>query len=331
MKRYARAGVCYRDSETAVPRARSDAHLAGVGELDGVAHEVEQHLRKALFVSEANWKRLVHGRRQRNPLVLGERLGGRAHGLDHTLDGVFGHVQGELAGFDLGDVQHGIDKPQQVLAVGADAREGIEGFRSLRLVEALLYEFGIAENGRERSSKLVAHVGYELVLVQAGYFEVFDGLGKLAGSRLDLFEKARVLDGDDGLVCEGFDELYLLVAERALFGAHQEQGADQLSLAHQRHAETSPAVNNLGSLEPRRIGIGAKVGEMKGPSGADDGTDQGPPHVVLEIVKLLGGKTKSGSDREGVTLAPADCCFVRLAQAGGSVDNTLQNRLQVEL
>jgi len=41
----------FRQSKTAVARARGDAHLAGVGELDGVAHEVEQHLREALFVA----------------------------------------------------------------------------------------------------------------------------------------------------------------------------------------------------------------------------------------------------------------------------------------
>src|SRR5215468_2116130 len=79
VERYAGSGVCYRDGEMAVPRARGDAHLAGVGELDGVADEVEQHLREALFVSEANGKRLVHGRREREHLILGERLGGRAH------------------------------------------------------------------------------------------------------------------------------------------------------------------------------------------------------------------------------------------------------------
>src|SRR5215510_14215998 len=61
-----------------------------------------------------------------------------AHRLDHGLDGIFGHVQGELAGLDLGDVEHGIDKPQQVLAVGSDTGERIEGFRPLRLVEAFL-------------------------------------------------------------------------------------------------------------------------------------------------------------------------------------------------
>jgi len=90
--------------------------------------------------------------------------------------------------YDLGDVEHGVDEAQQVLAVGADTGEGIEGFRSLRLVEAFLDEFGIAQNGRERGSELVAHIGHELVLVLARDFQIFNGLGKLAGARLDFFE-----------------------------------------------------------------------------------------------------------------------------------------------
>src|SRR5262249_5207960 len=114
IKRYAGPGVCYRDGEVSMTRARGDAHFAGVSELDGVPNEVEQHLRETLLVAEANWKRLIHGRRERQLLVLGERLGGRAHRRDHALDSVIAYVEGELAGFDLGDVQHGIDEPQQV-------------------------------------------------------------------------------------------------------------------------------------------------------------------------------------------------------------------------
>src|SRR5215468_11272535 len=72
VKRYARPGVCYRDGEMAVPRASGDAHLAGVGELNGVAHEVEQHLSQVLFVAEPDRERLVHGRPERELLVLGE-------------------------------------------------------------------------------------------------------------------------------------------------------------------------------------------------------------------------------------------------------------------
>src|SRR5215472_12719223 len=69
--------------------AHSDADFAGVREFDGVTNEIEQHLREALFVPEANRERLVHGRREGELLVLGERLGGRAHRLDHALYRVF--------------------------------------------------------------------------------------------------------------------------------------------------------------------------------------------------------------------------------------------------
>src|SRR5262245_23750275 len=75
--------------------------------------------------------------------------------------------------------RYGIDEAEQVLAVGADAGEGIERLRSLRLVEAFLDKFGIPENGRERRSEFVAHVGHELVLVFARDLKVFDGLCKL--------------------------------------------------------------------------------------------------------------------------------------------------------
>src|SRR5262249_48097916 len=53
-KRYAGASVCPRDGEMAVARGCGDAHLAGVSEFDRVANKIEQHLREALFVSEAN-------------------------------------------------------------------------------------------------------------------------------------------------------------------------------------------------------------------------------------------------------------------------------------
>jgi ribosomal protein S18 acetylase RimI-like enzyme len=58
--------------------------------LDGVADEVEEHLGEAQLVAKAHRKRLVHKRRERELLVLCQRLGGRAHRLDDALDGVLG-------------------------------------------------------------------------------------------------------------------------------------------------------------------------------------------------------------------------------------------------
>src|SRR5215470_5784771 len=43
--------IDHANVEMAVDRLGGHAHLTGVGELDGVPHEVEQHLCKALFVS----------------------------------------------------------------------------------------------------------------------------------------------------------------------------------------------------------------------------------------------------------------------------------------
>ena len=69
IKRYAGTGVCYRDGEMALPRARGDTHLTGVGKLDGITDQIEQYLGEALFVPETDRKRFVHGRRQRELLA----------------------------------------------------------------------------------------------------------------------------------------------------------------------------------------------------------------------------------------------------------------------
>ena len=133
---------------------------------------------------------------ERELLGLSQRLGCGAHRLDHALDGVLAEVQAELAGLDLGDVEHGVDQPQEVLAVGADAGEGIHGFLGWGLIEAFLHQFGVAEDGGEWGSQLVAHVGDELRLVLARDL-------KLAALLGDLLEQSRVFDGDHRLVGEG--------------------------------------------------------------------------------------------------------------------------------
>ena len=105
-------------------------------------------------------------------------------------------------------------RPEQVLAVGADAREGVQRFLALRFVEAFLHQLGVAEDGGERRSQLMAHVGDELRLVLARDLKLFNSVGEFARSRLHLLEQPRVLDGDHGLVGEGRRELDLLVSKR---------------------------------------------------------------------------------------------------------------------
>src|SRR5262249_43069905 len=54
-----RRGISVTRPRTIIPRPRGDVHLADVGELDGIANEIEQNLREALLVPEANGERLV--------------------------------------------------------------------------------------------------------------------------------------------------------------------------------------------------------------------------------------------------------------------------------
>src|SRR5690348_15498758 len=66
------ARVGHADVEVAVGRLGSHAHLAGVGELDGVADEVEEHLADALLVAKPDGQGLRHLGLEGELLVLRE-------------------------------------------------------------------------------------------------------------------------------------------------------------------------------------------------------------------------------------------------------------------
>ena len=93
-----------------------------------------------------------------------------------------------MARLDLGDVEDGVDPPQQMLAVGTYSRQPVEGFLAEWLIEAFLHEFGIAQDRSERGSQLMAHVGHELRLVLARDLQVLNCLCELAGARLHFFK-----------------------------------------------------------------------------------------------------------------------------------------------
>src|SRR5262245_50788907 len=196
----ARSRVRHADIEATVDRLGSHAHFANVRKLDGVADEIEQHLREALLIAETNGQKFRHLGLQRELLVLRQRFGGRAYRLDDALNRVLGDVQGELAGFDLGDIEHGVDEAQQVLAVRADASQGIERFLAKRLVEALMHELGVAEDSGKWRPQLVAHIGDELGFVRTGDL-------KLAALLRDLLEQASVFQRDRRLVGEALHEV----------------------------------------------------------------------------------------------------------------------------
>src|SRR5262245_6303989 len=109
-----------------------------------------------------------------------------------------------------------------MLAVGADAAERIQRFRTLRLIEALLHQLSVAEDGGKRRSQLVTHVSDKLRLVLARNF-------KLVALSPDFFKKTRVLDGDDGLIGEGSQQFNLSLCKWSHLGATQSDCPDRFT------------------------------------------------------------------------------------------------------
>src|SRR5262249_59275632 len=105
-------------------------------------------------------------------------------------------------------------------------------------------------------------VVYELVLVLAGDFEMFDSLGKLACSRRRRFEQSRVLDGDHGLVGEGCDQINLFFREWLHDVANQQHNANFISTAQEGYTKTRAVVASALQLIEGILGIGEHIQDL---------------------------------------------------------------------
>ena len=101
-----------------------DRDLARVGELDRVADEVEQDLGEAALVAarHAAGSAAIPTFNARF-FCAASGSTARQHGVHDLLDRVVGERKRELPGLDLGQVEHVVDQPEQVLAVALDALE----------------------------------------------------------------------------------------------------------------------------------------------------------------------------------------------------------------
>src|SRR5215472_9799204 len=203
----------------AIVRFGLDGDLAGIGELDGVADEINQDLGQAAAVTMTRWQFGGNFHLERELLVRGQRLQRAADGLGNVLNRVAGEFEDELTGLDLGQIEHVIDESKQVFAVGLKAFEYSKHLLGRLTISAIRHQFGVAEDGVERRAQLVAHIGEELRLVLARLF-------KLSALVLDFIEQSHVLDGDRRLVCKRRDQLDLLIGEWPYLRARQDQDAD---------------------------------------------------------------------------------------------------------
>ena len=93
----------------------------------------------------ATWGQLGgHLDLKRELLVGRQRLQRAANSLSNILDAVIGQLENQLAGLDLGEIEHVIDQAEQVLAVALKPLEHAQHFLGRLAVGAIRHQFGIA-------------------------------------------------------------------------------------------------------------------------------------------------------------------------------------------
>ena len=116
-------------SRTATVNDRSSAEalivdFARVGELDGIADQVQQDLRDAPLVAASRRQMRRHfGFEYQVLFAAASGSTALTDAVDDLLDRIVGQRQRELTGLDLGQVEHVVDEPEKMPAVALDALE----------------------------------------------------------------------------------------------------------------------------------------------------------------------------------------------------------------
>ena len=311
------AGVAHREPENNLPvpqriQLAVDHHLAALGKLDGIPHQVEEDLAQAPGITHQRVGDIgTHVTGQLQPPLLrpeGQRLQGVGQGVPE-IEGRLFHLQ--LAGLDLREVQDVVD-------------EGQEGFRRVldggQVFALLARELGVQRqlrhphDGVHGRADLVAHVGQEVALGAGGLLRPAFGplqflhqLGQARGvflfrlpGRLQLLRvaaqrlfRAPALDELADLAPLGGQHLQEVFVRLPDFTAEEFHDAQDLTVQHDRKAE-----GGVQPLPVRRQGAGAigvlhHVGDPGRPTtGPNPSRQSNPPRKVglpAERVELLKG------------------------------------------
>ena len=274
--------------------------------------------------------RLRHAHVQRLPVLVGERLD---HGNDVADER--GHVEAlevevHLAGLDLGEVEHGVDQLQQVLARRVDLAEVVGELSGAEVGRLLLEHLAVADDRVERRAQLVRHVGDELGLVPVGRLE-------LAALVLDLAEQPRVLDGHRRLAAERPEEVHHLRRELPRLPLGDGEAADQTMVVEQRNADERARarrqqhVAERAAVRARRRHVGnldRLQGDGHAPGHAFTTTDRRPAgdrhHLLGEVV--------GGAEDEGLRalVVLVDRARLGAGELVGAGDDRPKHRLQVQ-
>ena len=155
-------------------------------------------------------------------------------------------------------------------------------------------------------------------LILQGFRELMGTLRNLARARLLRLEETRVLDGDDGLVGKGSDQLDLFRGKRLRHLSCHEDHSYRSSLPQQRGAERRSVAADLLRITTHIFRIGQHVGKVhyfafKRRSPDDAAAIQGN-RVMCDVVLKLGRKTMACGNTVEFTFAQEDEGICRLAE-----------------
>ena len=241
--------IAYRQEELGPVSPGLEFDFAVCGELDGIAQQVADDLAELDAVGVAAFTRLqVQLRLQCQPLELGlrreqgQQLLQLAAGLEHLV------VHLQAAGFDLGQVEHIVDQPQQALASLQDGRHALS--QQGGQVPLLQHQLGVSQHCVQRRADLVAHVGQEHTLGLVGGVGLFP-----------CFAQAQLQPAALGQVGDGVGKV---LGSTPGVLEHEERGQDPM-------AATAPAVRHLELAAPvltaqhrrEHLGFDARPGRVR--------------------------------------------------------------------
>ncbi len=158
-------------------------------------------------------------------ILLGcQRLRAGDNRLDHIFDRIRIDRQRQLAGLDLGEVEHVVDQAEQMAAALIDALVDIFNLLRQLAVDVHQQHARVAQHGIHRRSQLMAHARQELRLVLARQLQLLPFL-------LDLAEQPRVVDRQSGLRRESLQQIHHFGLEFPGLAPPNRQASHDLLLA----------------------------------------------------------------------------------------------------
>ena len=228
---------------------------AVLGELAGVTENIEEALLELGAVGADGAEIVGKPQFKRVAVFLGHRDDERTHLVEQRHDVHVFEKDIHAAGLDLRQIENVVDQAKQVAAGAFDLLEvGDEAFLS-EIDGFFLENFAVADDGIERRAQLMAHVGEELRLVPARYFEFLPLV-------LDFVEQPRVLNRQYRLRRERFHQVDGVLREGARRAAADHQHADDVLAADERRRQPGTETGAQDDRVDRVLCLVPQVGDL---------------------------------------------------------------------